>query len=335
MVKVSICIPTYSRLNYLKELVNACLNQSYTDFEICISQDVTPNGVVPEIKDYCQDIEKKYPSIVKYKAQKTNLGLAGNWNALLAMATGEFVCIPGDDDLIAENFLEKLLVPENLNADVVFCNQNFIDPNSTILKDYTIIVNSYYQRDILSSSIVDEPIAVVLRNSVPMSSSLIRREWFSKFSFDNLINTPELEVFLKIAISGGQFVFVNEQLASFRIHPGSATNSGLTMGRYISNIVDIEISAKYEALKADLIQNSIIPAINNSIKESEKEMAIKLFHSGYYPKNQSIYKGLQKLLLILPIDIAVFLLKFRDKFKFKKKSRFRGKLSQKHVRRYS
>lgn len=334
MVKVSICIPTYSRLNYLKELVNACLNQTYTNFEICISQDATPNGVVPEIMDYCQSLIKAYPSIIKYKAQKTNLGLAGNWNALLAMATGEFVYIPGDDDLIAEKFLEKLLVPENLTADVIFCNQNFIDPDSTILKDYTILVNSYYQRDLLSSSVIEEPVAVVLRNSVPMSSSLIKREWFLKFSFDNLINTPELEVFLKIALSGGQFVYVNEQLASFRIHPGSATNSGLTIGRYISNIIDIEISDKYEDLKADLIRNSIIPAINNSIKKGEKQMAIKLFRSGYYPKNKSIYKGMQSLLLILPIDIAAFSLKFRDKFKFKKKAISRLKLAQMRDQKY-
>jgi hypothetical protein len=148
---------------------------------------------------------------------------------------------------------------------------------------------------------------------LPMSSSLIRREWFSKFSFDNLINTPELEVFLKIAVSGGHFVYVNEQLASFRLHPGSATNSGLTTGRYICNIIDIGIPVKYEAKKADLIQKSIIPAINNAIKRGEKQIAIKLFHSGYYPKNKIVYKRSQQMLLILPNFLAAFFLKLRDK----------------------
>jgi glycosyltransferase involved in cell wall biosynthesis len=313
MIKVSICIPTYSRLEYLKELVNACLSQSYTDFEICISQDVTPHGLVPEIKKYCENLKKKYPSIVKFKAQKTNLGLAGNWNALLAMANGEFVFIPGDDDLITKNFLEELLVPENFNADVIFCNQNFIDSKSAVLQDLTIELNNHYKRDLLNNGPIEEPIVVVLYGSVPMSSSLIRREWFSKFSFDNLINTPELEVFLKIAVAGGRFVYVNERLASFRIHPESATNSGLTTGRYISNIMDIEVPCKYDELKADLIQKSIIPAINNAIKRGEKQMAIKLFYSGYYPKNKIVYKRSQKMLLILPNFLAAFFLKLRDK----------------------
>ncbi|MFE3871982.1 glycosyltransferase family 2 protein [Flavobacterium sp. ZS1P70] len=313
MVKVSICIPTYTRLAYLKELVDSCLNQTYNDFEICISQDATSTGIVSEIKDYCQDLENKHADIVKYKAQKTNLGLAGNWNALVEMAQGEFVFIPGDDDLIAEKFLEKLLVPENLNADVIFCNQNFIDPKSAVLKDLTIDLNNHYKRDLLNNGSIAQPIIAVLNGSVPMSSSLIRREWFLKFSFDNFINTPELEVFLKIAVSGGKFVFINEKLSSFRIHPGSATNSGLTTGRYISNIIDIEIPVKYEEFKADLVQKSIIPAINNAIKKGEKQMAIKLFHSGYYPKNKSIYKQSQKMLLILPNFIAAFFLKLRDK----------------------
>ncbi len=219
MVKVSICIPTYTRLAYLKELVASCLSQTYSHFEICISQDITPNGLISEINEYCKALEINNPDLIKYKAQNTNLGLAGNWNALVDMAQGEFIFIPGDDDLISSRFLEKMLSQANEDIDVIFCNQNFIDHKSNFLKDFTDEVNYHYKRDILNSGYIEKPIAVVLQNSVPMSAALIRRKWFSKFSFDNLINTPELEVFLKIAVSGGRFVFVDEQLASFRIHP--------------------------------------------------------------------------------------------------------------------
>lgn len=312
MVKVSICIPTYSRLEYLKELVNACLSQTYTDFEICISQDVTPNGLVPEIKEYCEALVKTKAISIKYKAQNTNLGLAGNWNALLAMATGQFVFIPGDDDLIASNFLEKLVVTQNLDADVIFCNQKFIDPNSLVLDQETKKLNSHYKRDLIATGVVNEPVVLVLNGSVPMSAALIKRVWFSKISFDNLINTPELEVFLKIALAGGCFVYVNEQLASFRLHPGSATNTGLTTGKYLANIIDIKVPEKYEALKANLIQKSMIPAINNAIKKGNTQMALALLGSGYYPKGKNSQKAAQKMLLILPNAISSFLLKLRD-----------------------
>jgi glycosyltransferase involved in cell wall biosynthesis len=311
MIKVSICIPTYSRLGYLKELVQSCLSQSYTNFEICISQDVTPNGLVDDIKSYCEELVKKNTGLVRYKAQQKNLGLAGNWNALLNMAEGEFIFIPGDDDLISKHFLERMLAHVYESSDVIFCNQNFIDPKSIVLQELTSKLNNQYKRDLLSTGFIEEPIGVVLDGSVPMSASLIRRKWFSKFSFDNLINTPELEVFLKIAVAGGRFVYLNEQLASFRVHPESATNSGLTTGRYISNIMDIEVPSKYFNLKAALITRSIIPAINNAIKKGEKQMAIKLFHSQYYPKNKRAYSISQKTLLILPNFISAFLLKLR------------------------
>jgi glycosyltransferase involved in cell wall biosynthesis len=312
MVKLSICIPTYTRLAYLKELVDSCFNQTYNDFEICISQDVTPEGLNLEIREYCEALEINNPDLIKYKAQNKNLGLAGNWNALVDMAEGEFIFIPGDDDVISNSFLEKMLDQANEDIDVIFCNQNFIDHKSNVLKNFTDEQNYHYKRDILNSGYIEKPIAVVLQNSVPMSAALIRRDWFSKFSFDNLINTPELEVFLKIAVSGGRFVFVDEQLASFRIHPGSATNAGLTTGRYISNIMDIEIPSEYNGLKSDLITKSIIPAINNSIKNGNKNLAIKLHKSQYYPKNKIIYNIAHTILLILPNDMSAFLLRLRD-----------------------
>jgi glycosyltransferase involved in cell wall biosynthesis len=312
MVKVSICIPSYSRLEYLKELVNACLSQTFFDFEICISQDFTPKGILPEIKNYCENLEKIHKGVVTYKAQNVNLGLAGNWNALVAMATGQYVFIPGDDDLIANDFLNKMLITDNLNADVIFCNQHFIDSNSHVLQEQTVSLNNQYKRDLIDNGIVKEPISVVLNNSVPMSAALIKREWFSKFSFDNLINTPELEFFLKIAIAGGDFVYVNDQLAFFRLHPASATNSGLTTGRYIANLITIEVPFKYEALKAHLIQKAIVPAINNAIKNGDKQIALKLFYSGYYPKNKTFHSALQNILLLLPNFMSSFLLKLRD-----------------------
>ena len=309
---ISICIPTYSRLNYLQELIQCCLNQSYSDFEICISQDVTPNGLVQEIKSYCEGLVKQYPNIIKYQAQEKNIGLSGNWNALVTMAQGEYIFIPGDDDLISIDFLEKLLITTSKDADVLFSNQFFIDKNGDRLIDYTLELNNKYGRNNLKTGYLSEAIRNVLQSTIPMSAALIKREWFSKFMFDPKINAPELEVFLKIAINGGRFNYVNEQQAFYRVHETSATSSGLTIGQYLGNIIDIDVPDKYIEDKTALIQKAIIPGINNAIKTDNLKLAKKLINSGFYPSNYFSTKIIQKILLILPISISKYILEKRQ-----------------------
>ncbi len=308
MKKVSICIPTYSRLSYLQELINSCLNQQFKDFEICISQDITPKGIVPEIQNYCNQLVKDYPEFVRYKAQKVNLGLAGNWNALVEMAEGEYIFIPGDDDLIAPDFLEKTLAKETDNADVVFCNQLFIDAKGVLLDKMTLELNSRYGRNELTSGWLNEPIRNVLHNSIPMSAAIIKRAWFKDIRFDNRLNSPELEVFLKIAVAGGRFYYLSEQLASYRVHEGSETATGLTIGQYLANIIEIKVPEIYEQDKARLITNAIIPGINNALKCHNVAVAKKLIKSGYYPENNYRTKLIQHILIYLPNAVSIFIL---------------------------
>lgn len=311
MYKVSICIPTYSRLNYLKELVSSCLIQTFSDFEICISQDVTPQGLLPEIHEYCLELAAQYSDTIKYLAQKENLGLARNWNALVAMARGKYIFVPGDDDLIAPDFLEKMISSLTEDADVIFCNQNFINANGLLMKDITTQLNHKYKRDCLSDGFIAEPIRIVLQNSVPMSATLIKRKWFTEISFDQRINTPELEVFLKIAVKGGNFYYINEKLASYRIHQTSATSSGLSIGQFLSNIIDIEVPSQYTEDKTRLIKSAIVPGINNAIKNKSTFLAKKLFRSAYYPNDSYFRRTIQRILINMPNFISRFILNRR------------------------
>lgn len=121
---ISICIPTYSRLEYLKLSVASCLEQTYKNFEICISQNPSPNEDDSNmISGWCRELCSKY-DFVSFHLNSYNLGMAGNWNECMKMAQGDYLIILGDDDLIAPAYLQ-IMVPiiEKLKADVLFCNQ--------------------------------------------------------------------------------------------------------------------------------------------------------------------------------------------------------------------
>src|SRR5688572_21415726 len=72
MSLVSISIPTYDRLEYLKEAVASARSQTHGKIEILIGDD----GTSREIEEWSRAISK-VDSRVRYQRNKHNLGMAG------------------------------------------------------------------------------------------------------------------------------------------------------------------------------------------------------------------------------------------------------------------
>jgi glycosyltransferase involved in cell wall biosynthesis len=98
--KVSICIPTYNRKNYLKETLKSILAQTYKDYEIVIVDDGSTDGT--------KDMIKKLPIPVTYHWQP-NAGEPAARNKLLELAKGEFINFIDSDDLLFPYAIEQLL----------------------------------------------------------------------------------------------------------------------------------------------------------------------------------------------------------------------------------
>jgi glycosyltransferase involved in cell wall biosynthesis len=98
--KVSICIPTYNRKNYLKETLDSILAQTYKDYEIVIVDDGSTDGT--------KDMIEKLPIPVTYHWQP-NAGEPAARNKLLELAKGEFITFIDSDDLLFPYAIEQLL----------------------------------------------------------------------------------------------------------------------------------------------------------------------------------------------------------------------------------
>lgn len=301
---ISVCIPTYSRLDYLKLAVNSIDAQTFRDFEVCVALDPRPDGPDQAIHLWCTEYAASNPWF-RYFVNKQNVGLAGNWNVLAQMSEGDYVIIIGDDDTLEPTYLEN--VTHNigkLNPDVVFTDQNFIDSSGGILDAFTEEMSVTYHRKNLSAGALSDPIETVLKNSVPMSSAIIRRELLIRYPFDTTLNTPELEVFLKIAVQGGVFEYVDKRVANYRVHLESATSGGLRLHYLLRNLIPIEVPAKYEELKYELISTKMIPAINICLRDGNKSLGSTLLNSKYYPKGKNHLKIIQRTLMICPSFIV-------------------------------
>lgn len=100
----SILVPTYrTKEEYLRELIDSLLNQSYPHWELILA-DATPDESVVQIVHPYTEKDKR----VRYVKLSTNAGIAENTNQALKYATGDYVGLLDHDDLLALNALYEM-----------------------------------------------------------------------------------------------------------------------------------------------------------------------------------------------------------------------------------
>lgn len=102
-MKLSIVIPVYRTHDTLARCIDSILQQSFTDYEIILVDDGSP--------DYCPILCDKYAQ--KYQniqvIHKRNGGLSDARNAGIQEAKGEYITFIDSDDAIQENTLQLLI----------------------------------------------------------------------------------------------------------------------------------------------------------------------------------------------------------------------------------
>ena len=101
-MKFSITIPAY-KTRFLRECIDSVLVQTYTDFEVIILNDASPEDVEGIVGSYSD-------SRIRYYKTEENVGafnLVDNWNKCLELAVGDYIICMGDDDKLMPDCLEQ------------------------------------------------------------------------------------------------------------------------------------------------------------------------------------------------------------------------------------
>ena len=101
---VSIGLPVYNGERDLGHALESLLAQSYTNFELNISDNASTDRTPDICRAYCE----KDPRI-RYSRNPENLGILPNWRRALDLATGEYFMWAAHDDSWSANYVEALL----------------------------------------------------------------------------------------------------------------------------------------------------------------------------------------------------------------------------------
>jgi glycosyltransferase involved in cell wall biosynthesis len=295
--RISICIPTVDRLAYLRESVASAQLQHLCELEIVIGDD----GDSHELREWVLGtaaVDRR----VRYLKTPRRLGMADTWNFLSDRAAGEFLTLIGDDDRLLPGFAERLLREVTREVAVVFSNHYFIDEAGRRLIDMSLGGTHQYGRDALSPGLLANAALAVWRNSVPMSSCIVRTSEVRRLRFRSDINTPEIELFARLSLEGRHFVFVPEYLAEYRSHAKSETARGLTLDRLAEYLEAIEVPGDVEAAKRACLERVLAAGVGIRLRRGDIVGARRLCSSRYYPGGLSSL--VQRVSLGLPDPLA-------------------------------
>ena len=133
--KISIVIPLYrTPEKYLCEMIDSVLNQSYSNWELCLSDG---SGEDSPLTQLLKQYEKK-DSRIKVVYNNRQLHIAENTNEAIKIATGDFIAFSDHDDLLTPDamFHVAKAVNENMELEVLYSDEDKVSAGNKFMQPH-------------------------------------------------------------------------------------------------------------------------------------------------------------------------------------------------------
>jgi len=128
--KLTICIPTFNRLNFIKKQLLFFEDEFKRNRQLTSNVEiiVADNASKDETASFLKTL-KKEKDFFNYVINPINLGLIGNVIKLLGLATTEYIWFVGDDDDLKPGIVEKVLeiLDSNQKMEFIFLNYSIFN----------------------------------------------------------------------------------------------------------------------------------------------------------------------------------------------------------------
>jgi glycosyltransferase involved in cell wall biosynthesis len=252
---VSICIPAYNQPDKLIYLLDSIRSQTYTNYEVIVSDD-SPDDSVMKVCDQYSDLKIRY--IRNYPAK----GTPQNWTHSISKACGDWIKIMHHDDYFADNrALEKFVdfAGAHPELEFIYSKTSIIYHPSNKREEYKVdlsLLNAIPEQlaYLFHKNLIGSPSVTFFRKSdfIDFDSHLkwlVDIEWYQRVIAEKrigridepLIETIASEAQLSEFMRGNPQYEITEFLYCFRKHFESMN----TLSRSIMNARLIELLHSY------------------------------------------------------------------------------------------
>lgn len=213
---ISVVVPIYNVEKYLRLCLDSLLVQTYTNFEVLMINDGSPDDSANICKEYLtKDRRFQY-------FEKENGGPSDTRNYGIEHSKGEYITFVDSDDWLKETFLADLYEAiTRTGADIALSTYVKYDDSQSV---YNIpIIGEYYERIWMSDEfIIELPKLEMEDNSYSNPwAKLFKRELFRTIRFPKGKLIEDTRTNIKLFLESSKLVYINKCLYFYRIRGGS------------------------------------------------------------------------------------------------------------------
>jgi hypothetical protein len=308
--RISVCIPTYRRPDLLEAALQSVLEQDVAPAEIVVGDD-SPDEASTAVVDR---VRATTAVPIRYQRNVPSLGQSRNVDRLFREATGAYLILLHDDDLLLPGAIAALAQPVRDDARVkaVFGKQNLIDAAGTFLPDATRELNIRYGRHERASGAVPGPLEACLLQQFPNDAYLIATELAQTIGYPD---DPEIGVRADLhfgirvgqALAPGELWYVDAFVGSYRQSPDGVSRIAATrktdhpvagVGLY-RTLERLDLPPASEYARAYLMRSFMDSMVKGFALRRDRRTALRLYASPSYGwKKRLSPKGAYHLALI-------------------------------------
>jgi len=215
MPLISICIPSYKRVDYLKRLLDSIAAQSFKDFEVIITDD-TPGA---EVYDLSQHYKDKFT--ILYFKNPVTLGTPSNWNEAIKHARGEWIKLMHDDDWFASSESLRIFA-EHTNKERRFVFSGYTRVYEKGARSNKMVWKSPYNKRVLK-----EPALLFANNLIgPPSVTLIHKSLAETYD-EALTWWVDIDLYIRVLNTEKKYVYINSSLINIGMSDSQVTASSI------------------------------------------------------------------------------------------------------------
>jgi len=220
MVKISILVPLWNnKESFQREMLDSVMNQTYQNWELCLADGSDAEHAY--IGEICREYAERAGGRICYKHLEKNGGIAGNTNACLAMATGEYVGLFDQDDILHPSVLYEYVKAINeQGADYLYCDETTFKSG-----DINRMLTMHFKPDFAPDNLRANN--YICHFSVFKRTLLDGDELF-RTKFDG---SQDHDMILRLTDNAQKIVHVPRLMYYWRSHPGS-TAAGIEAKPY-------------------------------------------------------------------------------------------------------
>lgn len=205
--QVSVLMPIYNTAPYLREAMDSMLSQTFTDFELIVLNDCSPDNAEGILDTYDD------PRIVRYKGAR-NVGLSNVLNVGIGLARGKYIARMDSDDIS---------LPNRLQVQVDYLETH---PEIDLVSVGMQLFGAKEEVWIREQNPEKVKINAMFHSPVLHASSVWRKDSFERHDLrfrQEMVPAEDYDLWARALLKGLKLVNLPDVLYKYRMHPSQAT----------------------------------------------------------------------------------------------------------------